>query len=34
MKKGYFKQLLISFLAIISLIILGACGAQEKTMSF
>ncbi len=34
MKKSYFKQLLLGFVTIVSLIILGACGAQEKTMSF
>ena len=30
MKKSYFKQLLLGFVTIVSLIILGACGAQEK----
>ena len=34
MKKSYFKQLLLGFVTIVSLIILGACGAKEKTMSF
>ncbi|WEB51322.1 hypothetical protein PUW48_00025 [Streptococcus anginosus] len=30
MKKSYFKQLLLGFVTIVSLIILGACGAKKK----
>ena len=34
MKKRYLKQLLVSIVAVFSLITLIACGSQEKKMSF